>query len=375
MQPSMIVLIKPASGRCNLRCQYCFYEDETMRREVSDYGMMTLETLEVVIQKTLSYSAKRCSFLFQGGEPTLVGLTFYEKVIEFQRQYNTHHIEITNSIQTNGTLLDEKWVQFFRNQQFLVGLSLDGNEETHNYYRKMKGGIGSFKEGLRAAQLLKQYEVPFNILTVVTDQLALNIKEVYQFYRSQDFQYLQFIPCLDLLATGKRYLNTDYYGQFLNDLFDLWLEDIHHHRFVFIRYFDDLINILCQQYPTTCGMLGRCGNHYVIEANGNVYPCDFYVLDEYELGNIKNLQWKELEQNRVKIGFNDPILIKPTTCLSCQWYRLCYGGCRREREPILDETNSLNQYCQAYQYFFTRAYPTLGQLATIIKNQTLLLNS
>lgn len=371
MQPSMIVLIKPASGRCNLRCQYCFYEDEITRREVSDYGMMTVETLEVVIQKTLSYSTKRCSFLFQGGEPTLVGLSFYEKVIEFQKQYNIHHLEITNSIQTNGTLLDERWVQFFRDHQFLVGLSLDGNEKTHNYYRNKKDGTGSFKEVMRAAQLLKQYEVPFNILTVVTDQLALNIKEVYQFYRSQHFQYLQFIPCLDLLATGKRYLEVECYGQFLNHLFDLWLEDIHDQRVVSIRYFDDLINILCQQFPTTCGMLGRCGNHYAIEANGNVYPCDFYVIDEYELGNIKNLQWGELEQSRVKGGFNDSILIKPKECLSCQWYRLCYGGCRREREPILDEILSLNQYCQAYQQFLSRAYPTLKQLAAVIKNRNL----
>ena len=369
LMSSMTVLIKPASSRCNLKCQYCFYEDESQRRCTSDYGLMSVERLEVVIQKTLSYATDSCHFLFQGGEPTLVGLKFYKKVIEFQHQYNVHQLTITNSIQTNGVLMDQSWAQFFKKNEFLVGLSLDGTKLTHDQYRKNHNGQGSFHQAILAAHLLKQYKVPFNILTVITEELVSNIEEVYAFYKVQEFMYLQFIPCLDSLASGDRYLSTESYGQFLKKLFHLWVVDLQQGRYVSIRYFDDLIQMLCHQYPNACGMLGRCGNHYVIEANGNVYPCDFYVLDQYELGNLVEIDWDIIEEKRIKSRFNEAILHKPQKCSKCKWYRLCYGGCRREREPVINEQCSINQYCEAYESFLTEAYPVLQQVANLVKNK------
>lgn len=352
--PPLSILIKPTSSRCNLKCQYCFYEDESLHRFQRDYGFMKIEDLEVIIKKALNVATGSCSFLFQGGEPTLVGLTFYEQVIHFQQLYNVSQVKITNSIQTNGLVIDKSWSQFFKKHEFLVGISLDGIEKTHEYYRGK-----NFKRVMQAVNLLQQDKVNFNILTVVTDEVATYAEEIYSFYKEHDFKYLQFIPCLDSLES-QSFLSVDHYATFLKIFFNCWFDDVMKGRCISIGYFDDLLKILCGQYPITCGRLGRCGRHYVLESNGSVYPCDFYMMDPYYLGNLLQDDFKDLDEKRRDLNFLK--LEKSNQCLNCQWYRLCYGGCKREE----GSDRGRSKYCQAYQTFFEYAYPKLRWLANRI---------
>ena len=353
---TLSIIIKPASSRCNLKCQYCFYKDDSLNRSCSDYGVMKIEDLEVIIQNILNYARGHCSFLFQGGEPTLVGLDFYRQVILFQKKYNVHHVRINNSIQTNGLLLDESWINFFKEHHFLVGLSLDGIKKTHDFYRG-----DNFEQVIKVAKLLQQYNVEFNILTVVTDEVAKHINEIYDFYQKSNFKYLQFIPCLDLLGK-QRYLSIESYTTFLKILFDRWFLDILQGKQLSIGYFDDLLSLLCGEIPMTCGRVGRCGWHYAIESDGSVYPCDFYMMDSYYLGNLVEDDFELLNEKRRAIKFGEFGLKKFNSCQDCSWYRLCYGGCQRERELGIGK----NKYCQSYQSFFEYAYPRLRWLASRI---------
>ena len=166
--PPLSLLIKPASGGCNMRCAYCFYHDEAHNRAVASYGHMSLSTLEVLIKKSLDYADGQCTFGFQGGEPTLRGLEFFQQAVEFQRRYNVKNVKILNAIQTNGLTLDSSWASFFKKNNFLIGLSLDGPKAIHDGSRKDTNGRGTFSRTMRAAQLLQSHSVDLNILTVVT---------------------------------------------------------------------------------------------------------------------------------------------------------------------------------------------------------------
>ena len=212
---------------------------------------------------------------------------------------------------------------------------------------------------VKAAELLKRFEVPFNVLTVVTDEVCEQIAAIYTFYKQHHFRYLQFIPCLDSLD-NHNYLSVDSYTTFLKTLFQLWFDDATKGNLISIGYFDDLLHLLCAEFPKTCGRLGRCGMHYVLEADGSVYPCDFYMMDAYYLGNLLQDDFEVLNDKRRDLQFLEPIFSK--TCKKCKWYRLCYGGCRRERVSQL----GVNKYCQAYQAFLEEAYPLLQWMANRI---------
>ena len=228
--PPLSLLIKPASGGCNVRCRYCFYRDEQQNRETFSYGFMSEETLEILIRKAMEYARGYCSFGFQGGEPTLRGLDFFRKAVELQEKYNTRHVKIANSIQTNGLLLDGEWAQFLHDHHFLVGLSLDGPADLHNLNRRDGQGKGTFNRVLRAAKLFDKHGVEYNVLCVLTGKNARSIGQIYSFYKKQGFRWLQFIPCLEPLGEepgGERYhLSCGEYGESLIRLFDLWLRDL-----------------------------------------------------------------------------------------------------------------------------------------------------
>ncbi len=312
--PPINLLIKPASGNCNLRCKYCFYTDVMDKRETQDYGMMSKETLEIIVKKAIQQAEGTCTIAFQGGEPTLRGLEFFEYLIEVQNKYRKYGLTINNAIQTNGMVIDEKWARFFAENNFLVGLSVDGNEYIHNKFRVDPKQKGTFDQVMHAAKLFDEYEVEYNILTVVTADVAKNINKIYQFFKSQNFTYLQFIPCLDPLyeERGKynHSLTPELYGRFLKDLFDSWYKDIKKGDYVYIRYFDNLLHMILGSYPEACGMLGRCTNQHVVESDGSVYPCDFYVLDTCKIGNLVTDDFKTIEKNRKEIGFIEASLNK-----------------------------------------------------------------
>ena len=364
--PPLYVMLKPASGLCNLRCKYCFYADEAANRETASYGMMSEDTLEQILKRTLAFAEGSCTFVYQGGEPTLAGLDFFHRAIELEKKWNVNDVAIHHSIQTNGILLDREWAEFFKDNHFLVGLSLDGNRKVHDANRLDAKGDGTFSQVIRAMELLKEYKVEFNILTVVTRQTVPNIRQIYQFFSRAGVEYQQYIPCLDPLEEepGRQSysLDEELYLKFLKDLFDCWYLEAKQGKLRYVRYFIGLMNLLAGNPPGVCEMNGVCGRQYVVEADGSVYPCDFYMLDQWRLGNFNRDSFEVLEQKRSELGFIEASRAYPEQCHTCKWAPLCRGGCRRDRLQGSDGSLDVNRYCSAFQEFFEYAAPRLLEL-------------
>lgn len=365
--PPINLLIKPASGNCNLRCKYCFYYDVAQNREQESYGFMSEETLEQVIKKALAFAEGSCTIAFQGGEPTLRGLDFFKKCLEFEEKYNVNKVKLYNAIQTNGWHISDEWAEFLAANQYLVGVSLDGNKESHNACRKTPKGEDTFFDVLKTVDLFKKHKVEFNILTVVNRLNSRKAKRMYRFFKKNHLDYLQFIPCLDPLgeAPGQREysLTAEDYGTFLKEIFDLWYEDLQRGEQPYIRQFENYIGILMGQYPEACDQCGVCNYQYVVEADGEVYPCDFYVLDEYKLGNLNRMTIEEIDSRRVEIGFVEYSKTDHPQCSQCRYFAVCRGGCRRHRIEMDADGNRVNCFCSAYQEFFDYSLERMMKIA------------
>lgn len=365
--PPVNLLIKPASGNCNMRCTYCFYYDIMSKRKQASYGFMSLETLERVIQKALSYAEGSCTIAYQGGEPSLCGLAFFEKSLEFQKKYNVNQVKIHNAFQTNGYGLTREWVGFFAQNKVLVGVSLDGGPKLHDCYRRNLKGEGTFFKIMENIKLLKKAGVEFNILSVVNGKTAPSIKKTYKFYERNGFDYLQFIPCLDPLGEtpgGREYsLTPQIYGQFLIDLFELWFDDLKKGKQPYIRQFENYIAILAGKKPESCDMNGICSVQYTIEADGSVYPCDFYVIDKYYLGNLGKNFMAEIDNAREESSFIKDSMKKEEICRDCKYGFICRGGCRRTRAG---EENH-QYFCESYKMFFDAYLPVLLEIAEAVR--------
>lgn len=369
--PPLHLLIKPSSGMCNLRCKYCFYHDITQKRETENYGFMTTETLENIVEKSFSYAHHSCGFAFQGGEPTLIGLSFFRKFIRFVNKYNVKHLPVQYAIQTNGYCLGEDWAEFLADNRFLVGLSLDGVKASHNAYRINAKGEGTFEQVMDTVDLFNQYHVEYNILTVVQAKTAEKIRRIYEFYKKNHFHYLQFIACLDPIGEmpGQREysLSPEVYGKFLVELFELWYLDFREGCQPYIRQFENYIAILAGYQPESCEQRGVCGIQHVIEADGSVYPCDFYVMDRYRLGNLNTDDFQAIRQNGMDCSLIQHSM-RTGRCQRCRYYFVCRGGCNRHRIIMEDGLPGENFYCRAYQMLFDAALPRMQFIArTLVK--------
>lgn len=358
------VMIKPASSLCNMNCTYCFYKDESSKREVESYGMMSEITLEAILQQLFKRATRGINIAFQGGEPTLRGLDFYQLLIELEKKYNIRHLPIHHAFQTNGLLLNEDWCNFFHEHHFLVGISIDGIAPTHNLYRKTNDGKDTYHKIVEKTKLLDHYHVDYNILTVVNKDVATHITEIYQNYQNNGWKYQQYIPCLDELEgqNGMREysLTPELYGKFLVELFQLWNKDARNRKQPYIRLFENYVGMLLGYAPEACDMYGRCGISYVIEANGDCYPCDFYMVDKYRLGNFTKDSIERMDQRRKEIGFVERSSQISDQCKSCKYIRICRGGCQRHRE--LDANQKyLNYFCDSYLYFYQNCLEDLFQ--------------
>jgi uncharacterized protein len=365
--PNISVLIKPASGNCNLHCKYCFYLDLIDNNNHDNCGYMSLETLETLVKSILHYGDSCASFNFQGGEPMLAGLPFYQKLIELQKKHNTKNIKIQNAIQTNGTLINSEWAEFFYKNNFLVGVSLDGPEGIDNINRVTSDFEGSYQRVMQAIKILNNYRVEYNILCVVTRSVAKHAEKVYNFFAKQGFEYLQFIPCLDGLkkepGNAEYSLSPQNYGIFLKKLFDLWLLDRLSGKHISIRMFDNILGMFLGYPPESCDMRGKCIANLVVEADGSVYPCDFYVIDQWKLGEIGKDSVDEMLFGQTARDFEDISNTRPEPCLKCEYYTLCRGGCRRNYEPVRNGALEKNYFCSAYQDFYQYAIPGFYKLA------------
>lgn len=366
--PPMNLLIKPASGLCNVQCDYCFYRDVAHNRVQNQYGLMSTETIEQVMKQTFAFAEQDCTIAYQGGEPTLAGLPFFRKAMELQKKYNIRRIPVHNAIQTNGVGLSDEWAVFLKEHGFLVGLSLDGRKKTHDCYRKTADGGGTFHQVLKAVEILRKHQVEFNILTVVHAKTAKEIHSIYAFYKQQGFDYLQFIPCLQPFGKEKEVypytLTAKMYGEILITLFDLWYQDWKNGRRIHILQFENYIQMLLGLPPESCGMCGICSVQNVIESDGSVYPCDFYVLDEHRLGTVWKNTFSEMYHMRDELAFIQPSRQIHRECAGCEYFYLCRGGCRRQREPMVDGMLQKNVLCEGYRQFFYHAIPKLQSLAS-----------
>lgn len=368
--PAISLLIKPASGNCNLHCKYCFYNDVAKNREKKSYGLMSYETLEIIVKKAFEYTDNMVGFAFQGGEPTLAGLDFYKNLISLQEKYNIKRIRVNNSIQTNGMLIDDKWAEFLAKSNFLVGLSLDGPKEIHDLNRIDINGIGSYKKIEETIESFNKYKIEYNILSVVTKSVARHIEKIYKYYSKSGFDYLQFIPCLDELgeeAGNNLYsLTPELYGEFLKKLFDLWYADINSGKRKSIRMFDNILQILLGMHPESCDMSGYCSANLVVEADGSCYPCDFYVLDKWKMGNIREGDIKDLLQGGKAKEFVNSAARLPNDCEICEFISLCRGGCRRHYEPVDKKYLGKNYFCLAYKEFYKYTITRFQEVARLV---------
>ena len=374
--PPISLMIKPASSNCNLRCKYCFYHDLASCREMPSHGMMTLNTLEDIMKKAFEFAdGSMVMISFQGGEPLLAGKDFFRGFAAMLPRLNTKRSAVHVGVQTNGTLIDEEWCDIFLKNRYLVGLSLDGDAVT-NVLRIDAKGEDTFDRVYSAAKMLQAKKVDFNILTVITKPVVDNISRVYSFFRKNKFKHLQFIPCLKPLGMPKAdtpesfyengdeaenmmnaedfHINADDYEIFLKKAFSLYTRDYIDGRYTSIRLFDNFVRLAHSQRAEQCGMNGHCTHQYVIEADGEVYPCDFYCTDEYSLGNILDTDFAKLERSPKAIKFIEESLGIEEKCKECNYYRLCKNGCKRERIDL--------DKCTAYKNFFPYALPHLKRM-------------
>lgn len=352
-------LIKPASSLCGLRCLYCFYEDEASHRTQHSMGFMTEETVQTLIREGYNLAGPNGSvhFAFQGGEPTLVGLPFFRKFVATAKECKPAGLRVTFSIQTNGMALDKEWAEFLSAEDFLVGLSIDGHKDLHNAYRVDASGNGTWNAVRKAAELLQRQGVKVNALCVVTAQCARSAQKVYQGLKKLGFNYMQFIACLDPLSETrgqhKWSLSPTAYGNFLCCLFDLWYQDWEQGDYHSIRLFDDYIHLLLGEPGSTCATCGQCGGYFVVEGDGSVYPCDFYVLDRWKAGRLGDSSLADIGAGAVFQSFLAWGQEKPAECAVCPWRRLCNGGCKNDWVQTDDGPH--NYYCESFHTLFNHA--------------------
>lgn len=370
MPKAITALIKPASSICNMNCSYCFYRDIASQRDQASHGIMGMHTAEQLIQKTLSYAdGGAVTYCFQGGEPLFAGIDYFRNFINYVEQNNHKNSPISYSVQTNGLLLDDAFCQLFQKNAFLVGVSLDGKCKTHDRYRTTLDGKSTFYQVLDGIHLLEKYHVPFNILSVVTRASAKEIVASWEFYKHMDYRYLQFIFCLEPI--GCEPFTTEYacgceeYFQVQRKLFDLYLADNLSGRQVSVRHLDNLMARLQGEKVEQCDMLGHCYGQLVVEADGSVYPCDFYCTDSYLLGNICENTLEEIERSAGMRRFIETSFAVEEECRTCPVWALCLGGCRRERDYLEDGHLRKNMYCDGRKDFFKYVLKRCRELSII----------
>ncbi len=359
------LLIKPAGPDCNLRCHYCFYLKKSELFPETHHHRMSLEILEETIKQAMSQSAPEIYFGWQGGEPTLMGLDFFRQAVYFQQKYGTHQ-SVGNGFQTNGLLIDRNWARFFHQYNFLLGLSLDGPEHVHDHYRRHSNGQGSWSKVVEAAKWLLDSEVATNALVVINDYSVRFPEEIYEFLKNLGLTYMQFIPCLEPNPgnPGKPAdfsVPAEQYGDFLLKLFELWKADFRHGRpSTYIRNFEALLFAFSGLTPPDCTLHKECGDYVVVEHNGEVYACDFYVQPEWKLGNVKEKRLVDMLNSASQRKFGKRKSLLPEECKKCEWLLYCRGGCPKERGYQTEPGK--NYFCQSYKRFFSQSGPFFQDL-------------
>jgi uncharacterized protein len=387
------VLAKPIGPKCNLNCDYCFYLEKEALFPKDDNCRMSDEVLKAYITKYItSKPAPEVAFVWQGGEPTLLGLDFFRKVIKFQRPFMSQK-KIINSLQTNGTLLTDEWCAFLKRHKFLVGISLDGPKEVHDRYRHDRGGRGTFEKVMRGLKLLQRHGVEYNVMAAVARETAYKPLEVYRFFKDQGVEFIQFAPVIERVAdanerqiglklSGPASLDkeeenvqvTDWtvephaYGDFLITIFDEWVRnDVGKTH---IMNFEWALNAWVGNPSPVCTYAQQCGECVIVEHNGDIYACDHTMYPDYKLGNIIQDGPVDMIRKSVAGGFG---VCKETSlprwCRECDVLKACWGGCPKHRfsKTYYDEPG-LHYLCEGYKKFFMYIRKYLRVITQLLEN-------
>jgi len=367
------VLIKPSGPDCNLSCSYCFYLEKSSMFNETKTHRMSEKVLEETIEQVLTQSSNSVTIAWQGGEPTLLGLNFFEKAVEFEQKYGKGKT-VGNSFQTNGILIDEKWADFFLKKDFLVGLSLDGPKHIHDYHRRYNNNGGTWDKVSDTAQLLLEKGVAVNTLVVVNQYSANYPDELYNYFKEIGINHMQFIPVVERLdANGTELadysVSPEQFGKFLTRIFELWSEDFTDSGpATFIRFFDSVFYNYVNIPAPECELNPYCGNYLVIEHDGSVYSCDFFVEENWKLGNILEDKIIELLNSTTQTIFGNAKADLSEECINCNWLKYCYGGCTKH-QLVDPRTRGLNYFCESYKQFFEYSNSKFTELANLWNSQ------
>ncbi len=368
------LLIKPVGSFCNIHCDYCFYlEKHALYPGPVSRHRMSDEVLEGLIRQMFACS-NAPTFTWHGGEPTIMGLAFFERAVALQRRYCRPGQRYFNALQTHGLLLDEAWADFLRRENFLVGVSLDGPQAVHDRYRKDARGQGTFERAFANARLLLDRGVEVNVLATVNDHSVQHAEAIYRFFTAHGFSFMQFSPVVesdpnDPTRAAPFSVDAQAYGRFLTRLFELWLEDFdwaHLRQGSSIRFFDALVKRYVGMVPDHCAMLQDCAVYLVAEHTGDLYSCDFLVDAQSRVGHLFEEGLQGAFDSAAHRAFGQRKADYGETCARCRWLKLCYGGCIKDRlrDP---RDQGHNRFCAAYLDFFKRAHPELERLAALYR--------
>lgn len=373
------VMAKPTGSRCNLECDYCFFLKKERLYPGSDFRM-TDEMMERYIRQTIeAHQVPQVTIAWQGGEPTLMGLDFFRRAVEVQKKYQKPNTQIENTLQTNGTLIDEQWCRFLHENNFLVGLSLDGPRRLHDAYRRDKQGNSVFDKVVAAVRLMQKHKVEFNILCTVNAANSLHPLEVYRFFRDDlEARYVQFIPIVERdNETGNqegtrltdRSVQPEQYGRFLIEIFDEWVRrDV---GVMFVNLFDGVLASWLRGHSTLCILRPACGESVALEHNGDLYSCDHYVEPDYLLGNIADTPIVDLISSQKQQEFaHAKSETLPRYCKDCEYLFTCHGECPKNRVLTTpDGEPGLNWLCEGLKAFFAHTQRHMRIMADLLRRE------
>lgn len=383
---AFMTMLKPAGSACNLDCTYCYYLDKAVQYGGKE-ALMSEDLLEEYVKQYIEANeVDTVTFCWHGGEPTLVGLDYYKKAVAFQRKYAAGK-KIENTLQTNGTLINDKWCEFFASNGFLVGLSLDGPKDIHDAFRRNRARKPTFDRVMETVRMFRRGGVEFNTLSVVNRLCEKRGAEIYRFFRDiVGSHYMQFLPAVEHTVSRDGYhrplivspetegaslapwsVSAAGYGRFLCDVFDEWVRrDVGNY---YVQMFDSTLALWCGMQPGVCSMAETCGDALVVEHNGDVYSCDHFVYPQYLLGNIKESTLKEIyaSEKRVRFGLAKRNAL-PGECLKCEYFFACHGECPKHRFERAADGSLRNSLCEGFKMYFGHVAPYMDFMRDRLRN-------
>ncbi len=355
------LLVKPASADCNLRCRYCFYLDRAGLYPAERIHRMSGDVLRRMVASYLQTEQPCYSFGWQGGEPALMGLPFFREVTEMQQAYGRPGSSVANGFQTNGTLIDDDWAEHFARFRFLVGVSVDGPAKLHDRSRRDAGGLPTHARVLEGIAAMRRHGVAFNVLTLVNSANVKYPEEIYDYLCELGVQYHQYIECVEFEGGTLQpfAITAQAWGEFLCRIFDRWYR--RDTRRVSVRLFDTILAQLVHGQSITCAAGKSCDQYFVVEYNGDVYPCDFNVRADLLVGNITTTEWQALRQSPIYHQFAACKTQWHARCGACPWQRFCNGDCPKNRAGGVP--GALSHLCAGWRRFYAHAIPRLEELA------------